>query len=84
MSLTPPERWLRVDGSTVSCTESVKVLNENWEDLVDELTSAYEDAVLMGCAKAEFKRHLHALVDSLECDYKELTAPASQPGRTDP
>ena len=33
-----PDKWLRVDGSVVSCTESVKVLNENWAVSYTHLT----------------------------------------------
>jgi hypothetical protein len=75
MSGTAPERWLRADGSTVACTESVKVLNENWNEVREALQDMYEDAVLLGCGKAAFKRELHRLVDSLECDYEEQQQP---------
>ena len=43
----PPKKWLRADGSTVACTESVKVLNENWSEARDTLQEMYEDAVLL-------------------------------------
>ena len=33
LTTAPPERWLKADGSTVSCTEKVKVLEENWEEV---------------------------------------------------
>ena len=29
--MTAPDRWLRKDGTVVSCTESVKVLSETWD-----------------------------------------------------
>lgn len=74
--MTAPERWLRKDGTVVSCTESVKVLAETWEETETALQDFFEDAVLLGVAKAEWKVKLHELVDSLECDYKEKTAPA--------
>ena len=75
-----PERWFRCDGSTVSCTESVKILDENWEEARALLQDMYEDAVLLGCGKAAYKEALHALVDALECDYAEKVAPIeSQP-----
>lgn len=70
-----PERWLRCDGSTVSCTESLKILDENWEEARTLLQDMYEDAVLLGCGKEAYKVALHALVDSLECDYAEKRAP---------
>lgn len=74
--MTSPERWLRKDGTVVSCTESVKVLAETWKETETALQDFFEDAVLLGVAKAEWKTKLHELVDSLECDYEEKTAPA--------
>lgn len=71
----PPKKWLRADGSTVACTESVKVLNENWSEARDTLQEMYEDAVLLGCGKAAFLAELHRLVDSLQCDYEEKSQP---------
>ena len=73
-----PERWTRVDGSVVSCKESVKVLNENWNDIAEELQNVFEDALLMGCSKACFREEMKRLIDELECDYVELTKPNSQ------
>ena len=69
--IQPPATWLRIDGSVVSCTESVKVLEENWQ----LLSESYEDAVLLGVGKNEFKRAMHALIDALECDWAEKVAP---------
>ena len=28
-----PSEWHRADGTTVACTEKVKVLNENWQEI---------------------------------------------------
>ena len=76
-----PIVWCRADGSTVSCTESVKVLTQDWEEARETLQAFFDDAVLMGVGKAEWKKALHALVESLECDYKEKTAPVESRGR---
>lgn len=73
--MTAPEKWLRKDGTVVSCTESVKVLTETWDETEGALQDFFEDAVLLGVAKREWKEKLHALIDSLECDYAEKTAP---------
>lgn len=70
-----PARWLRVDDSIVSCTESVKILDENWEEMRTMLQEMYEDAILLGCGKEHYRRVLHQLVDTLSCDYKEKLAP---------
>ena len=69
--IQPPATWLRIDGSVVSCTESVKVLEENWHEAAELLSESYEDAVLLGVGKNEFKRAMHALIDALECDWAE-------------
>ena len=53
--MTAPDRWLRKDGTVVSCTESVKVLTETWEETETALQDFFEDAVLLGVAKAEWK-----------------------------
>lgn len=71
----PPSAWHRVDGTVVSCTESVKVLEENWDEVRRTLQTYFEDAVLLGVSKAEWRTQMHRLIDALECDYKELTAP---------
>lgn len=76
----PPERWLRIDGTTVACTESIKVLSENWAEAAELLQDMYEDAVLLGVAKSEYKKALHALVDALDCSYEELKAPPEKSG----
>ncbi len=70
-----PEKWLRVDGSVVSCTESVKVLNENWKEAYDLLQDMYEDAVLLGCGKEAFKIELKRMIEELQCDYEEKLQP---------
>lgn len=76
--------WKRVDGSTVSCTESIKVLNESWIEVSSSLQDAFEDAVLMGVGKENMRRMLHELVDELDCTYKEKTAPIESISQTDP
>ena len=49
--IQPPAAWLRIDGSVVSCTESVKVLEEIWHEAAELLSESYEDAVLLGVGK---------------------------------
>ena len=60
----PPARWLRADGSTVACTESIKVLEENWREAAEMLE-------LLGVGKSAFKLAMHQLVDGLDCAYAE-------------
>lgn len=72
-SLAAPEKWFRKDGTLVSCTEKVKVLEENWSEIQATLQDALDDAVLMGCTVAQFKQEYKRLIDSLECEYQEQT-----------
>ena len=52
----------------VSCTEKVKVLNENYRELEQMLRDAIEDGVLMGCSEAQLRAEFHALLDGLRID----------------
>ena len=81
MAIKAPKTWNRVDGSVVSCTESVKVLNENWKEAAELLQEMYEDAVLLGCGKEAFKAEFHRLIEQLECDYVEKTQPEESKGK---
>ena len=82
MTADVPKIWRRVDGSIVSCTESVKVLNENWIEARDLLQEMYEDAVLLGCGKEAVKSEFHRLVELLDCDYVEKKQPTESKGKS--
>ena len=43
--IQPPAAWLRIDGSVVSCTESVKVLEENWHEAAELLSESYGETL---------------------------------------
>ncbi len=75
VDIPAPKAWYRADGTVVSCTESVKVLAENWEEAVELLQEQFEDAVLLGVGKDAFRAAMHGLVDALVCDYEEKKAP---------
>ena len=67
----PPGKWFRADGSVVSCTEKVKVLEENWADVREQLQEAFDDALLMGCTAAQVRAEFKRLVDELPERYAE-------------
>jgi hypothetical protein len=62
--------WRTPEGEPVSCVEKIKVLNENLEELRELAQEALEDAVLMGCDEAQFRRVLHDLAAGLVNPYK--------------
>jgi len=68
-SLAP--RWLKPDGSPISCHEKIKVLNENYGELRQLAQDALEDAVLMGCSEAQVRAALREMVDELVNPYHE-------------
>ena len=64
-------RWLTPEGEPVSCLDKIKVLNENLEELHEMAQEALEDAVLMGCDEAQFRRVMHQLADELVNPYRK-------------
>lgn len=73
-SLAPPEVWVASDGSIISCTEKVKVLEDNWNEVRELLQNALDDAVLMGCTQAQFKHEYTRLINALQSEYKEKSS----------
>src|SRR5260221_5923894 len=67
----PGRVWRTPEGEPVSCVEKIKVLNENLAELRDMAQDALEDAVLMGCDEAQFRRVVQALLDGLINPYKK-------------
>jgi len=58
-------KWVRDDKTVVSCTEKVKVMTENFDELKQIAQDALEDGLLMEVSEAQMREALHALVDSL-------------------
>lgn len=69
----PPRAWLDAQGQPLSCTEKVKVLEENWTEVREALQNALDDAILMGCTSAFAKGEFARLVRELESPYREDT-----------
>lgn len=65
-------KWVRDDGSVVSCTEKVKVMSENFDELKQIAQDALEDGLLMEVSEEQMRKALHALVDSLVNPYQKL------------
>jgi len=64
--------WKKPDGSLVSCTEKVKVLNENFDEIKHLLQDAIDDAVLMGCSEENVKKIYLDLLNSTKAAYPEI------------
>ncbi|MBS1188503.1 MAG: hypothetical protein H6R10_295 [Rhodocyclaceae bacterium] len=62
--------WKRPDGSTVACTEKIKVLQQNLDELRQIAQDAFEDALLMECDEDQIRAVFLELIRSLENPYQ--------------
>ena len=51
--------WIREDKSVVSCTEKIKVMKENFDELKQLAQDAFEDGLLMEVSDEQLKKTLH-------------------------
>lgn len=66
--------WKYSNGNTISCTQELEMLNENYAELKQTLQDALDDAVLIGCSENEIKQIFVNLTKSLISTYGiELT-----------
>ncbi|MFQ3368339.1 MAG: hypothetical protein ACI8WO_000434 [Methylophilaceae bacterium] len=63
--------WIREDNSIVSCTEKIKVMKENFDELKQLAQDAFEDGLLMEVSDDQLKKTLHKLVDELHSPLKK-------------
>ena len=66
-------KWVRDDQSVVSCTEKVKVMTENFDEIKQIAQDALEDGLLMEVSEQQMRDALHQLVDSLVNPYKKVS-----------
>ncbi|MCL1860290.1 MAG: hypothetical protein FWG52_01970 [Proteobacteria bacterium] len=76
---SPQNPWRRPDGSVISCTEKLKVMQENMEELRQYALDALEDAVLMGYDEAQVKEAFQAVIAALDSGY--APAEGSEPAQ---
>ena len=58
-----PKTWKGADDEDISCTEKIKILNENIVEIDQIIEDALEDAVLMG---ADPNQVIKVIIKSLE------------------
>ena len=64
-------KWLRDDNSVVACTEKVKVMTENFDEIRQIAQDALEDGLLMEVSEAQMREALHQLINNLVNPYKK-------------
>jgi predicted peroxiredoxin len=57
--------WFRDDKSVVSCTEKIKVMKENFDELKQFSQDAIEDGLLMEVSEKQMKEALNQMIDDL-------------------
>lgn len=63
--------WKDVSGKNVSCTEKVKVLDENYRELRESVSAALDDAVLIGCRADDIRTILKEMISEVESSYPD-------------
>ena len=58
--------WIDKKEKIISCDETNKVLNENYDEIKILVQNAFDDAVLIGCDEKDFKKKINDLIESLE------------------
>jgi hypothetical protein len=64
-------KWVREDGSVISCTEKVKVMTENFDEIKQIAQDALEDGILMEVSEHQVREALHKLIDTLVNPYQK-------------
>ena len=64
-------KWVRDDNSVVACTEKVKVMTENFDEIKQIAQDAFEDGLLMEVSEAQMREALHQLVEMLVNPYQK-------------
>jgi hypothetical protein len=60
------KKWVKDDQSVVSCTEKIKVMTENFDELKQLAQDAFEDGILMEVSDQQMRDVLHQIVDDLK------------------
>lgn len=63
--------WVRDDNSIVACTEKIKVMKDNFDEICQLAQDALEDGLLMEVNEAQMRETLTAIVQNLMNPYKK-------------
>jgi hypothetical protein len=69
MMSSRPVRWQDSSGKPIACTEKIKVLNENLDELRQVAQDALEDGILMECCERQLRDALAEAVGHLVNPY---------------
>lgn len=63
--------WHGNNGEIIACTEKIKVMQENIDEMHQIIRDAYEDALIMGVNSDQIKNFIVNLINELKNPYKE-------------
>lgn len=69
MTMPAMPKWIDHQGKTVACTEKIKVMQQNMEELYELAQEAFEDGLLMGCSETQLRAYLQELMAAIENPY---------------
>ena len=72
MSAKAKATWRHPDGSPISCTEKIKVLDQNLAEFKALAMDFLEDATLMGCDAEAVRRRLAEELAALQIQFRQL------------
>ena len=58
--------WRAKNNKIISCDETNKVLNENYNEIRTVIQNAFDDAVLVDCDEKDFKDKIIDLINNIE------------------
>jgi hypothetical protein len=64
-------QWRSPEGELISCTEKLKVLRENLQEIQQVCQDAFEDALLMGCDEDQVRAVFTQLIADMKNPYKQ-------------
>lgn len=70
MTMPKMPKWCDDQGQVVACTEKIKVMQQNMEELYDLAQDAFEDGLLMGCSESQLRAYLQELMAALKNPYQ--------------
>jgi hypothetical protein len=65
MANKPLPTWVRDDDSVVACTEKIRVMKDNFDEIKQTTQDAFEDGLLMEVSETQMREALHQLVNEL-------------------
>ena len=71
--MKPLPNWHRDDNSVVACTEKIKVMTDNFEEIHQMMQDAFEDGLLLEVSNTQMHETLSLIVEQLVNPYQTIS-----------